>query len=76
MKITEIISGWGNYPRQESQCMTPSTIALLSTAVNLEGSLIARGMGRSYGDSANASKVLQTMCIDHFIEFEIGRAHV
>ena len=68
--MTKTISGWGNYPRQESQCMTPSTTALLRTAVNLEGSLIARGMGRSYGDSANASKVLQTMCIDHFIEFD------
>ena len=68
--MTKIISGWGNYPRQESQCMKPSTTALLRTAVNLEESLIARGMGRSYGDSANASKVLQTMCIDHFIEFD------
>ena len=68
--MTKTISGWGNYPRQESQCMTPSTTALLRKAVNLEGSLIARGMGRSYGDSANASKVLQTMCIDHFIEFD------
>jgi len=68
--MTKTISGWGNYPQQESQCMTPSTTALLRKAVNLDGSLIARGMGRSYGDSANASKVLQTMCIDHFIEFD------
>ena len=35
---------------------------------------IARGMGRSYGDSANASKVLQTLYCDHFIEFDEGSA--
>ena len=27
-------------------------------------------MGRSYGDSANASVVLQTNCLDHFIKFD------
>ena len=68
--MTKIISGWGNYPQQETQCMTPYTIALLCAAVNLEGNLIARGMGRSYGDSANASRALQTMYIDRFIEFD------
>ena len=68
--MTKTISGWGNYPQQESQCITPSTAALLCAAVKLEENLIARGMGRSYGDSANASRVLQTMYIDHFIEFD------
>jgi FAD/FMN-containing dehydrogenase len=70
MKITEIISGWGNYPVQESQCITPSTVGLLRTTVNLEGSLLARGMGRSYGDSANANKVLGTSYCNHFIDFD------
>ena len=70
MIMTTTISGWGKYPRQESQCTTPSTAALLRTAVNQEGSLLARGMGRSYGDSANARKVLGTSYCNHFIEFD------
>ena len=66
--MTTTISGWGNYPRQESQCMTPSTVALLRAAVNQEGSFLARGRGRSYGDSANAHKVLATSYCNHFID--------
>jgi len=68
--MTTTISGWGNYPRQESQCMTPSNAALLRSAVNQEGSFIARGMGRSYGDSANAHKVVGTSYCNHFIYFD------
>ncbi len=70
MTITTTISGWGNYPQQESELIKPSTAELLSSAVNLEGSLIARGMGRSYGDSANAHKVLGTYYCSHFIELD------
>ena len=68
--MTTIISGWGNYPRQEAQCIKPYTAALIRTAVNQEGSLLARGMGRSYGDSANADKVLATSYCNHFINFD------
>jgi decaprenylphospho-beta-D-ribofuranose 2-oxidase len=70
LKITTTSSGWGNYPRQESQTMTPSTAALLREAVNQERSIIARGMGRSYGDSANAHLVLGTSYCNHFIDFD------
>ena len=68
--MTSTISGWGNYPRQEAQCTKPSTATLLRAAVNQEGSLLARGMGRSYGDSANAQKVLKTSYCNHFIDFD------
>ena len=70
MTITTKISGWGNYPIQESQCMTPPTAVSLRAAVKQEGSLLARGMGRSYGDSANAQKVLKTSYCNHFIDFD------
>jgi decaprenylphospho-beta-D-ribofuranose 2-oxidase len=70
MTFTTTISGWGNYPQQEAQMLTPSSCASLNAAVKLEGSLITRGMGRSYGDSANAPKVLQTSYCDHFLEFD------
>ena len=70
MTITTKISGWGNYPIQESQCLKPPTTALLCAAVNREASILARGMGRSYGDSANAKKVLETSYCNHFIDFD------
>lgn len=70
MKNTTTISGWGNYPKQDAQLITPSSITSLNEAVKLEESKIVRGMGRSYGDSANAPKVLQTSYFDHFLEFD------
>jgi len=68
--FTTTISGWGNYPQQESQLLTPPSSVSLIAAVELEGCLIARGMGRSYGDSANAPKVIQTSYYNHFLEFD------
>lgn len=64
------ISGWGGYPKQEAQLLKPSSCSSLRADVQKEKSLIARGMGRSYGDSANASVVLQTTYCDHFVEFD------
>ena len=64
------ISGWGRYPKQDAELLKPSSFASLNTISKQENSFIARGNGRSYGDSANASKVLQTMYINHFIEFD------
>jgi len=70
MKYLTKISGWGNFPQQEAQLLTPSSSTYLNAILRQENILIARGMGRSYGDSANASKVLQTLHFDHFIEFD------
>ena len=44
----------------------------LKLQVQAQRSLIARGMGRSYGDSANAPTVLQTTHFDHFISFDVN----
>ncbi|MDA9634165.1 FAD-binding oxidoreductase [Pseudomonadota bacterium] len=70
MTFTKTISGWGNYPKQEAKILTPSSFTKLQAVIQQEKSLIARGMGRSYGDSANADKVLQTSYCNHFIEFD------
>ena len=64
------ISGWGNYPKQETQIIAPSSSVELKAIIERERGLIARGMGRSYGDSANSPKVLHTSYYDHFIEFD------
>ena len=64
------IYGWGKYPQQDSYLHTPTSYASLELIAKQENSLLARGMGRSYGDSANALHVLQTTYINHFIEFD------
>lgn len=46
-----ILSGWGNYPRLDCAVRTPRGEADLAQAI-AQGPVIARGNGRSYGDSA------------------------
>lgn len=45
------ISGWGRYPIIEASVVTPRSIEGLSKIIQ-RGNAIARGNGRSYGDSA------------------------
>jgi decaprenylphospho-beta-D-ribofuranose 2-oxidase len=67
---SKTISGWGGYPSQDAQVITPLSIAAYKTQLENHPSLIPRGMGRSYGDSAIAATVLQSTCCDHFIGFD------
>lgn len=64
------IYGWGRYPQQDAYMHTPTSCASLELLAKQESSVLARGMGRSYGDSANALSVMQTAYINHFIEFD------
>lgn len=64
------IYGWGRYPQQDAYLHTPTSRASLELITKQRNSVLARGMGRSYGDSANALNVLQTGYISHFIEFD------
>jgi len=68
MSFTKTISGWGGYPKVKSEIITPKDIK--DFAKNLNKPLIPRGMGRSYGDSANFKTVLQTQYLNHLIEFD------
>lgn len=66
------IHGWGGYPRLQAEVLTPvSTGECRSFADRMP--LIARGMGRSYGDAATASRVLETKWLDHCLHFDRER---
>ena len=64
------IYGWGRYPQQDAYLHVPASCTSLELIAKQQNSVLARGMGRSYGDSANALNVLQTTYINHFIEFD------
>lgn len=53
-------SGWGNYPIIESKPLVYSTTETLRKMVRQESSYIARGNGRSYGDSSLSSSHIVT----------------
>lgn len=64
------IHGWGRYPRVEAEIAYPHSPTQCSKEVGDAVSLIARGLGRSYGDSSLADQVLCTRYLDHFQAFD------
>jgi FAD/FMN-containing dehydrogenase len=66
-----MLSGWGRYPRAECRVITPRERADVLAALGKQISLIARGNGRSYGDSAlNPDATLAMRHSDRFIAFD------
>ena len=73
------IYGWGRYPRLDATVALPQSEGAFMEYLQrtqsqspsaLPHSLIARGLGRSYGDSSLASTVLQTQYLNHFQSFD------
>ena len=65
-----LITGWGKYPVIESQECIPQTYSSLRTCLDSSFTGIARGMGRSYGDSSLAPKVISTTYLNHMLSFD------
>ena len=66
-KFLMLISGWGNYLKLEAKVIKAKSVKDIKE--NLNSKLIARGMGRSYGDSANAKLIIETDKISRIINF-------
>lgn len=64
-----MLSGFGRYPRHEVQLAAPRDLAGLRGAIG-QGSTIARGNGRAYGDSAIAPATIDMRQFDRMLAFE------
>jgi FAD/FMN-containing dehydrogenase len=65
MKVTN----WGNYPVVEASVHTPASLKEVQRIVAASGEVIARGMGRCYGDSSLSSTIISTLRLDHILSF-------
>ncbi len=65
------ISGWGKYPVVDAELGSAASEAEVRSAVEKEdGALIARGLGRSYGDSSLSQRVLSMLRLDRMLAFD------
>ena len=64
------LSGWGRYPVVNAEVQHPADTAAARAVLAGQASLIAYGLGRSYGDSALAAHVLQSDRLDLFLGFD------
>ncbi len=64
------IHGWGRHPRCLARQATPLSLSECVSAVDETDSLIARGLGRSYGDSSLGKCVLNMRGFDNLQAFD------
>ncbi|MFK7941660.1 MAG: FAD-dependent oxidoreductase [Paracoccaceae bacterium] len=67
------LSGWGRYPVLNARILAPRSIEALRHMMQSESTLIARGNGRAYGDSAiNPAATLETRHLNRMLAFDPG----
>ena len=65
------VYGWGRYPIIENaKIFLPQTRSACASLINNNQPTIARGLGRSYGDSANNTVIIESNYFNHFIDFD------
>src|SRR5436190_8834077 len=64
-------TNWGNYPRIEAQEFFFDSPSELQQKISLNDSLIARGMGRCYGDSSLNKSIASTLHFNKITELDL-----
>lgn len=65
-----MIAGWGNYPEIETQSFGFDSRQRFGKILAKDFSGIARGLGRSYGDSSLAKQTIDMIPHSHFLNFD------
>ncbi len=66
MKVTN----WGNYPVIDATVHSPSTVDDVKQIVSVGDELIARGLGRCYGDSSLNTTIVSMVRMNHLLSFD------
>ena len=64
------LSGWGRCPVIEAKVLAPDTLEATRRDIATADAFIARGLGRSYGDSALAPTILSALRLDRLLSFD------
>jgi FAD/FMN-containing dehydrogenase len=71
MTVMREISGWGRWPRRVCTLETPRDPAAAAAAAARPGAMIARGLGRAYGDAAlNPDRTVAADRLNRFESFD------
>lgn len=65
----EIITNWGNYPKIEANVVSFSSEKEIHKILSESETIISRGLGRCYGDSALNDKIISTLKYNRILEF-------
>ena len=68
--MMKAISNWGLYPVSNSNEYTFQSVNELSDYLKTSPSMIARGMGRCYGDASLSNSIVSTLKYNKFIAFD------
>lgn len=74
----ETLAGWGHFPTSDCRTYRPEKSRDLRNILRVApGTLLARGLGRSYGDAAlTGGEIIRTERLDHILAFDIQRGIV
>ncbi len=64
------ITNWGNYPVIDATVFSPESVDDLRKIVLSYPEMIARGLGRCYGDSSLNQTIVSTLRLNHFLAFD------
>ena len=63
------VTSWGRYPAVDADVLNARSVDDVAAAIS-SGPLIARGLGRSYGDSSLADRMLDLTSLDALLAFD------